>query len=132
MKTLIAPTEPPRLITAAMFAALALSCSAVSIAGNDGDVGDVPQAVVKFGDLNLTSPQGAAALYDRIVAAAYQVCESFDVDMRGLVAGWQLLACVHSAIAHAVTKVGQPELFAIYNARNHEHLPITVAAAQAR
>ena len=129
MKTLTVSTKPSRLITTAIFAALAFGCGAVSIAG---DWSDVPQAVVKFGDLNLSNPQGAAALYDRIAAAAHEVCKPFDVGIRDLALHAQLNACVHKAIADAVTKVGQAELFAIYNARNPQPLPITVAAAQTR
>src|SRR5579862_846141 len=120
--------KPPRLITTAIFAALAMSCGALSVA----DADDVPQAVVKFGDLNLASPQGAAALYGRIVVAAYEVCKSFDIDMHGLEFPLEQLACVHKAVARAVTNVGRPELFAIYNARNPHPLPITVAAVPNR
>jgi UrcA family protein len=129
MKTLIASTKLPRLVTTAIFSVLALSCGAVSIA-SDND--DVPQAVVKFADLNLSNPHGAAKLYHRIVVAAYAVCRSFDIDIRDLTSQTRNLACVHKAIADAVTKVGQPELIAIYNANNHQPLPVTVAVAQAR
>lgn len=125
MKTLLASAKHPHLVTAAIFGALALGCGAVSIAA---DRSDVPQAVVKFGDLNLSNPQGAATLYNRIVFAAHEVCKSFDADIRDLVSHAQLNACVHMAIADAVTKVGQAELIAVYNTRNRQPLPITVAA----
>jgi UrcA family protein len=129
MKTQITSTNLPRLIKTAIFGALALSCGAVSMAA---DRSDVPQAVVKFGDLNLSNPQGAATLYGRIVAAAHEVCKSFDIDSRDLGDRARLDACVHKAIAGAVTKVGQPELFAIYNVKNHQPLPILIAAAETR
>ena len=125
MKTLLASAKHPRLVTAAIFGALALGCGAVSIAA---DRSDVPQAVVKFGDLNLSNPQGAATLYNRIVFAAHEVCKSFDTVIRDLVSHAQLNACVHMAITDAVTKVGQAELIAVYNTRNRQPLPITVAA----
>ena len=125
MKTLLASAKHPHLVTAAIFGALALGCGAVSIAA---DRSDVPQAVVKFGDLNLSNPQGAATLYHRIVFAAHEVCKSFDADIRDLVSHAQLNACVHMAITDAVTKVGQAELIAVYNTRNRQPLPITVAA----
>jgi hypothetical protein len=41
-------------------------------------------------------------------------------------------ACVHKAIADAVTKVDRAELFAVYSAKNHQARPIIVAAAQTR
>ena len=125
MKTLITSAKLPRLVTTTIFGALAFGCGALSIAA---DRSDVPQVVVKFGDLNLSNRQGAATLYNRIVAAAYEVCGSFDTDIRALASYRKLDACVHKAIADAVTKVGQPELFAVHNARNHQPLPNTVAA----
>jgi UrcA family protein len=125
MKTLIASAKHPHLLTAAIFGALAFGWGAVSIAA---DRSDVPQAVVKFGDLNLSNQQGAATLYNRIADAAHEVCKSFDTDIRDLASHAQLDACVHRAIADAVTKVGQPELIAVYNARNRQPQPITVAA----
>ena len=125
MKTLLASAKHPGLVTAAIFGALALGCGAVSIAA---DRSDVPQAVVKFGDLNLSNRQGAATLYNRIVFAAYEVCKSFDSDIRNLASHAHLNACVHRAIADAVTKVGQAELIAVYNAGSRQPLPITVAA----
>lgn len=124
MGSLTALKKPPRLVTTAIFAALAMSCAGLSVA----DAGDVPQAVVKFGDLNLARPQGAAALYGRIVVAAYEVCKSFDIDIHGLEFPAEQIACVHRAVARAVSNVGRPELFAIYNARNRHPLPIAVAA----
>jgi len=125
MSTSTTSTGHRGLIVTAIFGALAFGCGAVSIAD---DRSDVPQAVVKFGDLNLSNPQGAATLYNRIVFAAHEVCRSFDADIRTLALRPQLNACVHRAIADAVTKVGRPELIAVYNARNRQPLPITVAA----
>ena len=124
MSTSIASTGLRGLIATAIFGALAFGCGAVSIAA---DRSDVPQAVVKFGDLNPSNPQGAATLYDRIIFAAHELCRSFDADIRTIAPG-QLNACVHRAIADAVTKVGQPELIAVYNTRHRQTLPITVAA----
>jgi UrcA family protein len=117
------------LITTTIFSALAVSGSAMCMAA---DSNDALQAVVKFGDLNLANPQGAAMLYSRISAAAHEVCKSFDIDGRDLGSRTRLDACVHKAIADAVIKVDQPQLFAIYNVKNHQHLPIMVAATQTR
>lgn len=125
MKTLIASPALPGLVTAAIFGALAFGIGTASIAA---DRSDVSQTTVKFADLNLSNREGATKLYERIVVAANQVCNSFDTDMRDLASQGQVLACVHKAIADAVTKVGHPELVAVYNARNHEPLAITVAA----
>ena len=129
MNTLTTASYLPRLIFTATLGALALSWGAASIAAVEGDV---PQAVVKFGDLNLSSPQGAAKLYSRIAAAGSEVCKAFDIDGRDLGARARLNACVHKAIADAVTKVDRPELFAVYNAKNHQPRPVIVAAVQTR
>ena len=80
---------------------------------------------VKYGDLNLAKPEGASALYSRIVGAAHDVC---DLPAEGLTFRAEAQACREKAIANAVIKVGHPELTAIYNAKNREPLPVTVAA----
>jgi len=129
MKTPIASARPFSWITAAIFGALALSSAAVSYAA---DSKGVPQVVVPYADLNLSSPQGAGALYARIATAAKKVCHSREVEGRNLPADAWVLDCVHSVIADAVIRVGEPELFAVYNAKNRAPLPDTGAIAQAR
>jgi UrcA family protein len=124
MKTLITATCLPRLFTTAIFSALALGSAAASVAAGDS----APQVVVKFGDLNLSNAQGAAELYNRIAAAGKEVCRS--LDSRDLATRARLDACVHKAIADAVTMVDRPELFAIYNAKTHQPRPIVLAAAK--
>ena len=122
MNTITTSTRLRGLVATAIFSALASSFTAVSTAADSGTV----SVIVKFGDLNLSNPQGAAALYERIVAAAHKVCGPYVIDsfLQESLSG--LNACVHKATADAVTKVGRPELFAIYNARNRQPLPITV------
>ena len=129
MKTFIASTNLPRLVAATVLGTLAFGCAAVCTAGDNGDV---PQAVVKFRDLNLSSPDGAAALYGRIKVAAHDVCRSLGTDIRDLPVMSAHDTCVHIAVRNAVAKVNQPALSAIYNARNSDPLPITVATAQNR
>ena len=120
MNMLSTVTSHPRLIRAAIFGALALSFGAVSVAGDNSDV---PQSVVKFDDLDVSTPSGAAALYSRIAEAAGEVCESYDTDLSPLdLRGYFLQkACARDAIARAVSKVGVRELIAIYNDKNHRH-----------
>ncbi|HEV7444952.1 MAG TPA: UrcA family protein [Steroidobacteraceae bacterium] len=113
------------LIATAIFSALASSFAAVCAAA-DGTVSET----VKYEDLNVSNPQGAATLYRRIAKAADDVCGSYHVDSRNLESKASLNACIHKAIADAVTKVGQPQLFAIYNSKNRQPLPVTVASVQ--
>ncbi len=129
MKTLIASANLPRLVMATILAPLAFGCAPLRIAGDNGNV---PHAMVKFGDLDLSGADGAATLYRRIYAAAYDVCASFDTDMRDLPDLTRQLTCVHDAVRNTVAKVNRPALSAIYNARNQDPLPITVAAFQSR
>jgi UrcA family protein len=129
MKTLPISTHLSSLIASAIFGVGALCCGAVSTAGeSDG----LPQVVVRFEDLNLATRQGASALYGRIAAAADEVCQTNAVDNRDLFGRQQLRACLYKAIADAVSKVGQPQLLAIYNAKSHRPVVTRVAIAQIR
>ena len=119
----------PGLTQTAIICVLA---SGLATIGAAADSSDMPRAIVKFGDLNLSNPQGAAKLYSRVVAAADMVCKPFDINSRNLGSRARLDACVHKAIAGAVTTIGRPELFAIYNAKNHKPVSIVVATAQTR
>lgn len=107
-----------RVFIIAMVGSLTAGLAAPSLAA---DSGDLPSVTVRFGDLNVSSPEGAATLYGRISAAAKGVCASLDGRDLGSRARWD--ACVHKAIADAVTKVNQPALFVVYNQRNKTPLP---------
>lgn len=117
MKAPCTVTKSPRMLAATVFGALALSFGVVSLADNNADV---PQTIVMFEDLNISSPPGAAALYSRIVSAAQQVCQPYDTDTDNLdLESYSVhKTCVHDAILHAVNKVSGRELFLIYNAKN--------------
>lgn len=129
MKALITSTNLPSLVSTAILGTFALTCGAPSMAA-DGD--NVRQVVVRYEDLNLSTPRGAATLYSRIAGAAKEVCGAGDSDIRDLGSRASADACVRKATSGAVTKVGRPELFSIYNARNPEPLGTPVAAAQTR
>ena len=115
MNTSPASTGLRGLIATAMFGALASSFSAVCAAD--------PSLNVKFADLNISKPSGALVLYDRIRAAAQGVCSYYwfkaDADEA---------LCVHAAIANAVTKVNQPALSAVYNAKYKTLVPSTLVS----
>jgi|SRR5580658_66365 UrcA family protein len=85
------------------------------------DSSDVPQFTVKFGDLNISNPQGAAALYGRIRAAAHEVCSPYDG--RSLESKMQLNACIDRAILGAVTSVNNSALTAVYSAKTGKEVP---------
>jgi UrcA family protein len=106
------------LIATAICGALALSCSAVSAADPTS-----ASVSVKFADLNISNPSGALLLYERIRAAAQGACSYYwfktDADEA---------RCVHDAIANAVTKLNQPGLSAVYNAKYKTSAPSTLVS----
>ena len=129
MKTLDTSMHQAPLMASALFGALALISGALSTAAESDAV---PHALVKYGDLDLSNPQGARALYNRIAAAAGEVCKSYTIDSRNLTTQMQVRACVHKAIAEAVIKVGRPELAAIYGAKTGRPVSTLMAVAQTR
>lgn len=105
----------------------ALSCG-IATAGTAVMGEETQGMIVRYEDLNLASPQGAAALYHRIVSAAHQVCEL--PDGGSLSSRSRERNCFHKALTDAVTKVGQPQLTAVYNQQNRQSVPVTLAAIQ--
>src|SRR5437868_10412129 len=101
MNTMTTSTQLRRLIATAILGALASGFAGVSAADDSG----VRSKTVKYGDLNLSNPQGAAALYGRIVQAAYAVCDTADI---GLWSRTAVHDCISKAVTDAVTKVGRP------------------------
>ena len=102
------------LMAAAILGAFASSVSAVSAADDPNPV----SITVKYADLNIASPSGALVLYERIRAAAQSACSYFwfktDADEA---------RCLQNTIAKAVTKVNQPALSAVYDAKYKASAP---------
>ena len=121
-----AATHLRGLIAAAVLGTLAAGFAGVSAAADNSEV---RSETVHYADLNLSSPQGAAALYRRIKWAAQDVCGWSDDSLETQV---DARPCVDKAIADAVTRVGRLELTAIYNANHRQHLAVTLAANQRR
>jgi UrcA family protein len=78
---------------------------------------EIPQVHVRYADLNVSSPAGAAVLYQRIRVAANQVCGT--PDQRDLSRLEQAKACTDKAIANAVAAVGNDMLTDLYQAKTH-------------
>jgi UrcA family protein len=111
------------LVAGAILSALALSFATVSNAADDTVP---PQVIVKFGDLNISNPQGAATLYARIRSAAKSVCSQFDG--RRLEEMAKRDACINKAILGAVTKVNNSALSAVYSAKTAKEAPTHLAS----
>jgi len=89
-------------------AAATLSCAA-SVLARTSDT--VPSVLVKYGDLNVSSPAGAQVLLKRIEAAANTACGGAP-DIRQLNQRASFEACRRSAVARAVVAVDSPMLTA--------------------
>jgi len=74
---------------------------------------EAPAIVVKYGDLDLSTSDGARALYERITAAARLVCPN--EDSRELVLQSFNRSCREAAIERAVRSVHNTELAAVRN-----------------
>jgi UrcA family protein len=115
------------LAAGAIFSALALSFATVSRA-DDGTA--PPQVIVKFGDLDVSTSQGAAALYGRLHSAAVNVCSRMYISEQAY--RWHKNACLQQVIADAVIKVDRPALSAVFASKFGVSPPMVLAAAGTR
>jgi UrcA family protein len=85
----ITSTPLRTLVAGAILSALTFSFATASRA-DDGTA--PPQVIVKFGDLDVSTSQGGAALYRRIYGAAVDVCSRMYVDEQAY--KWHKEACL--------------------------------------
>lgn len=115
------------LIAGAVLSALALGFATASRAEEGAAA---PKVIVKFADLDVSTSQGAMALYRRIHGAAANVCwrmyESNEV--------YKLNkdACLQKVIADAVAKVNEPAVSAVFASKYGVSAPVVLAAAGTR
>jgi UrcA family protein len=103
----------------ALTAAILLAFGVVSRAEANEQV---RSETVRFGDLNVGTPSGAQALYDRIHAAAKRVCSDSDPIQR-LASD----ACARKAEASAIGKLSLPQLTALYQTKTGGQTPPLIA-----
>jgi UrcA family protein len=70
---------------------------------------------VHYGDLNLSTTEGVAVLYQRLQSAAENVCSEHGTRDVGNV--FRVKACMSTAISAAVTQIDRPVLTAYYRAK---------------
>ena len=115
------PLAAPNPAQIASTAGMAQMAQAADVAG------DRPSLTVRYADLNVDTPAGAAALYQRIRHAAEQVCGK--ADSRRLEEVVAAKDCMAKAIASSVNAVGSAELTSQYVARfGKAPQPIVVAS----
>jgi UrcA family protein len=105
---------------AMLAAGLALSsCASLAVAHSYDPMfvtaDPAPQVTVHFADLDVSRPEGAAALYRRIRLAARQVC--FPIQSLGYYSTQLADACMDGAITDAVNTVNRPALYAVFSAK---------------
>ena len=115
------------LVAGAILSVLALSFATASHADDDTTP---PQVTVKFGDLDVSTLQGAAALYRRINSAAIDVCSRMYVIEQAY--KWHKDACLQKVIGDAVIKVNRPALSAVFASKYGVSPPMALAAAGTR
>jgi UrcA family protein len=113
-------THPLRLLGAlALLAAMAAAPLA------DARAADKPETrIVRYGDLDLTTPHGAHVLYARIREAARSVCGEIPYD---LFPSPEFKACVNKAIDSAVADVDRPILSDYAEHVRRAHRPLLLA-----
>jgi UrcA family protein len=86
--------------------------AAVAAPWTSAHASDEPVAskTVKYADLNLQTVEGAKTLYNRIRAAAHQVCSPTD---RDAILREGMPSCINKAIDEAVKTVNAPNLTAL-------------------
>jgi UrcA family protein len=124
-------TSTPRrtLVAGAILSVLALTFATVSSA-HEGTT--PPQVTVKFADLDVSSSEGAQALYRRIHSAANIVCWRMYVNESNETYKLNKDGCLQQVIADAVAKVNQPALSAVFASKFGVSPPAVLAAAGTR
>jgi UrcA family protein len=123
----ITSTPLRTLVAGAILTAFTFSFAAASRA-DDGTV--PPQVMVKFADLDVSTSQGAAALYGRIYSAAVDVCSRMYVVEQAY--RWHKNACLQKVIGDAVIKVNRPALSAVFASKFGVSPTVVLAAAGTR
>lgn len=96
-----------RRLTVTLLSTFAVT--ALSAAANLATAADAPataSVVVKYADLDVATPKGAARLYRRISVAAHEVCP--DSDSRRLEDKMATWSCRRQAVTRAVESVNSP------------------------
>jgi len=99
-------------------AAMWLACGLLA-SNAHGD--ETRSETVKFGDLNLSSPEGVEALYGRIHAAARRVCDQPSGEQAGV------YRCMKKTESATISKVNIPLLTAFYQKKSGSPAPTITA-----
>lgn len=105
---------PSRLATWTAVGTAALSLLAINAHAQDEDL--TQHKIVRYSDLNPSSPADASALYTRLEYASKAVCRP--PDGRDLVRMQAQKNCYDYALSNAITSVHKPNVTALYRSDN--------------
>ena len=97
-----------RLLTCAFAAAVIFPAAAFA----DGPPNTDTQVKVRYGDLDLRDPAGAAALLHRLDKAATEACGASDVSLREYQLAVQASDCHRRSLAQALAALNNPNVSA--------------------
>jgi UrcA family protein len=98
------------------FWSAALTSVACLVGATQASAADAPRSMtVSYRDLNLSTIEGATALYQRLRQAANSVCDERGTGLDRYQV-WQ--ACYRAAIADAVAKVNSPLLTSVHSGKS--------------
>ena len=98
----------------------ALACSGPARAEDGANSSErAPSEIVKFHDADLTTTDGAEAVYGRIQSAAWRVCADM-IPMNNGPDALRGLACERTLIEDAVKQADNPKLTVVYEQRTGE------------
>lgn len=110
-----------RVWLTALIGSLSLAALYAATAQAQTWAGELPQTVVHYSDLNLSTESGIQALYKRLQVASRQVCRAYEGrNLWSSYAKWQ--ACYDQALAGAVNKVNLQQLTVLYRTRTRASL----------
>jgi UrcA family protein len=102
-------------LRAALLTAVLSGMAATPAVAGERASNDSPQAVVRYGDLDISTDAGALALYNRIADAARRVCPD-DQGVRDLNRVRESRACRDAAVTRAVDALGSVKVASIMRA----------------
>jgi len=115
MNPMDSKTRFPRTVSCALALAGWMIAGPMSVAHGANSSGDALLAIVKYHNQELATREGNLKLYQRIVAAAREVCPL--ENQADLAAFARSRSCQSQAIARAVSEINSPALAAVYAAR---------------
>ena len=107
-------TRSHRAIAMTVLTGLAVVACVLGFSGvaSATEKADNLQVIVRYDELNIASPRGAAVLYSRLQKASRQVCK--DLDGGGLSRHVHFQHCVRDTLAKAVADLNRTEVTALH------------------